>query len=378
MNNNFIFKDKTNLSKKFFFLGVFSSILAYVGYLNNIEHFYHSYLVSFMFWVTLSCGCMFFVMVHYTMNATWSVSIRRIAETSMSLIPFLSIFIIPLYFGMEILYEWIEHPLKESYLNKNFFILRTLFYLIIWSFLSSMLYHYSVSYKSDESLIKLRKYAGVGTFVFALTISFAAFDWLMTLDPHWYSTMFGVYIFAGSFLVAVVFIVLVLLFLQNTGNLNNEVNLDHFVDLGRIMFGFTVFWAYIAGFQYYLIWYGNLPEEIEWYLARSHGTWMVLTYLLIFGHFVIPFIILLFNKSKRILSILGALAILALFMHWCDLYWNVLPNLHHDTIVFNWTDITVFLALSGFYLSLFFKRLSQNPLVPIKDPRLDASIKGDY
>ena len=125
------------------------------------------------------------------------------------------------------------------------------------------------------------------------------------------------------------------------------------------MFGFTVFWAYIAGFQYYLIWYGNLPEEIEWYLARSHGTWMNLSLLLVFGHFVIPFLILLFNKAKRVLSLMAILSVLVLFMHWIDLYWNVLPNLHKETIVFNWSDITIFLAHGGIFLSLFWRKLSE-------------------
>ena len=164
----------------------------------------------------------------------------------------------------------------------------------------------------------------------------------------------------------------------NYGILYNEVNIEHYRDLGRIMFGFTVFWAYIAGFQYYLIWYGNLPEEIEWYLARSHGAWMNLSYLLVFGHFVVPFFILLFNKAKRVLSLMAILSILILFMHWIDLYWNVLPNLHEDTIVFNWSDITVFLAHGGFFLSLFWKKLTEFPMVPSNDPRLDSSIKGKY
>ena len=144
------------------------------------------------------------------------------------------------------------------------------------------------------------------------------------------------------------------------------------------MFGFTVFWAYIAGFQYYIIWYGNLPEEIEWYLARSHGTWMNLSMFLVFGHFIIPFLILLFNKAKRVLTLMAFLSVLVLFMHWIDLYWNVLPNLHKDTIVFNWSDLTVFLAHGGFFMSMFWRRLKRNPIVPINDPRLDSSIKGKY
>ena len=378
MENIFQFEDKNNLVRKFFYLGLFSSILSYLGYINDAKHFYHSYLVSFVFWITLSCGCMFFVMMHYVMNATWSVVMRRIAESAMSLIPYVCISSIPLYFGMEHLYEWINHPLKEAYLNKSFFIYRTIIYFLLWSYFARALYYHSVRYDSIKSLMTLRKLSSIGTFVFALTMSFAAFDWLMTLDPHWYSTMFGVYIFAGSFLVAVSFITIILLYLRNCGILYNEVTIEHYRDLGRIMFGFTVFWAYIAGFQYYLIWYGNLPEEIEWYLARSHGTWMNLSYLLIFGHFVIPFIVLLFNKAKKVLSILAILSVLILFMHWIDLYWNVLPNLHKETIVFNWSDLTVFLAHGGFFLSLFWKKLTEFPMVPSSDPRLDSSIKGDY
>tara|TARA_Y100000994_G_C15643261_1_gene422157 strand:- start:24 stop:1160 length:1137 start_codon:yes stop_codon:yes gene_type:complete len=378
MNNVFQFKDTNNLVRKFFILGVVSTALSYLGYLNDIEHFYHSYLVSFVFWMTLSLGCMFFVLMHFAMNATWSVGMRRIAETSMSLIPYLCLFFIPLYFGMDILYEWTHHKMKQPYLSKDFFLARTLFYFVCWIFISRTLYYHSTRFSSIESFQTLRKWSGVGTFLYALTISFAAFDWLMTLDPHWYSTMFGVYIFSGSFLVSIAFITLVLIYLRSQGVLYNEIKITHFNDLARIMFGFTVFWAYIAGFQYYIIWYGNLPEEIEWYLARSHGTWMNLSLFLVFGHFVIPFLILIFDKTKKILSILATLAVLILFMHWIDLYWNVLPNLHEDTIVFNWLDITIFLAHGGFFMSLFWKRLSDHPMVPINESRFDDSIKGKY
>ena len=378
MENIFQFDDKNNLSRKFFYLGILSTILSYFGYINDIDHFYHSYLVSFVFWITLSCGCMFFVMMHYAMNATWSVVIRRIAESAMALIPYVCLFSIPLYFGMDHLYEWTHHEMKQPYLSKGFFIARTLIYFILWTLFSRALYYHSVRYNSPKSLIVLRKLSGIGTVVFALTISFAAFDWLMTLDPHWYSTMFGVYIFSGSFLVSVAFITIILVYLRVNGVLYNEVNIEHYHDLGRIMFGFTVFWAYIAGFQYYLIWYGNLPEEIEWYLARSHGTWMNLSLVIVFGHFVVPFLILLFHRAKRVLSLMVMLSLLVLSMHWVDLYWNVLPNLHKETIVFNWSDLTVFLAHGGFFLSLFWKKLSEHPMVPINDPRLDSSIKGNY
>ena len=378
MNSIFQFKDTNNLVGKFFILGVVSTALSYLGYLNDIEHFYHSYLVSFVFWMTLSLGCMFFVLMHFAMNATWSVGMRRIAETSMSLIPYVCLFFIPLYFGMDILYEWTHHKMKQPYLSKDFFLARTLFYFVCWIFISRKLYYHSTRFSSAESFQALRKWSGVGTFLYALTISFAAFDWLMTLDPHWYSTMFGVYIFSGSFLVSIAFITIILIYLRNQGILYNEVKMTHFNDLARIMFGFTVFWAYIAGFQYYIIWYGNLPEEIEWYLARSHGTWIHLSLFLIFGHFVIPFLILIFDKTKKMLPILASLAVLILFMHWVDLYWNVLPNLHGDTIVFDWLDITIFLAHGGFFMSLFWKRLSDYPMVPINESRFEDSIKGKY
>ena len=378
MNNIFQYQDNNNLVKKFFLLGLISTVLSYLGYLNDIEHFYHSYLVSFVFWMTLSVGCMFFVLMHYAMNATWSVAMRRIAETAMSLIPYVCLFSIPLYFGMDYLYEWTHLDIKQPYLSKHFFLARTGFYFLTWILISRVLYYHSVRYSSFKSLETLRKWSGVGTVVFALTISFAAFDWLMTLDPHWYSTMFGVYIFSGSFLVSIAFITIILIYLRNSGVLYNEINIEHYHDLGRIMFGFTVFWAYIAGFQYYLIWYGNLPEEIEWYLARSHGTWINLSLLLVFGHFVIPFLILLFNKAKRVLTLMAFLSILVLFMHWIDLYWNVLPNLHSETIVFNWSDITVFLAHGGFFMALFWKKFSDHPMVPSNESRLKDSIKGNY
>ena len=158
MGKLFNYKDTNYLSKRFLYLGIIFSLFSYLTFINNAEHFYHSYLVSFVFWMTLSCGCMFFVMMHYAMNATWSVVMRRIAETGMSLIPAVCLFSIPLYFGIETLYEWTHHSMKQPYLSKPFFIIRTLFYFLAWSFFSYKFYYHSVNYKSFESIITLRKF----------------------------------------------------------------------------------------------------------------------------------------------------------------------------------------------------------------------------
>ena len=364
MNNIFQYQDNNNLVKKFFLLGLISTVLSYLGYLNDIEHFYHSYLVSFVFWMTLSVGCMFFVLMHYAMNATWSVAMRRIAETAMSLIPYVCLFSIPLYFGMDYLYEWTHLNIKQPYLSKHFFLARTGFYFIAWIIISRVLYYHSVRYSSFKSLKTLRKWSGVGTVVFALTISFAAFDWLMTLDPHWYSTMFGVYIFSGSFLVSIAFITIILIYLRNSGVLYNEINIEHYHDLGRIMFGFTVFWAYIAGFQYYLIWYGNLPEETGFLLIRlQEEPWMDLSFVVLLLTFLTPFPLLLFQWVKRTPPVLAVVSLIIVVGMWLERYILVVPSIWHEpALPLGWIELGMLVGFFALFTLAFLTFMRAFPL----------------
>ncbi|MBC8216082.1 MAG: hypothetical protein H8E64_06185 [Candidatus Marinimicrobia bacterium] len=367
-------------------IGVLALILSAVGYLTNAGQFFHSYLVSFAFWVTLGLGGMFFTMLHHLTSSTWSTVFRRISETVTKILPLLFIFFIPIMLGgIHELYHWSHADViandellqkKSGYLNEVFFIIRTVLYFLIWFFFATKLYTLSIlqDTSDDASLTqRMLKFSSAGMILFALTISFAAFDWLMSTDAHWYSTIFGVYIFAGSYLAILTFLVLASHFLQGNGILNKEITVEHFHDLGKLLFGFIIFWAYIAGSQYFLIWYANIPEETIWFLHRWEGSWKPMSQFLMFGHFVIPFIILVFRASKRNLSVLKTMAAWILFMHYVDIYWIVMPTFHQHGVHFSWMDLTTFLGIGGIFISLFWRQFSAKPVVPVNDPTLQKS-----
>ncbi len=366
--------------------GILFLILSAFGSSIDSKQFYYSYLVSFAFWTTLGLGGLFFVMLHYLTGAVWSTIFRRFAETVMKVLPWLFIFFIPIMLGgIHELYHWSHTELvakdsllsaKSGYLNDVFFIVRTFVYFLIWFFLAYKLYHYSVQQDnsfSEKTKTNSLRMSAIGMILFSLTISFAAFDWLMSTDAHWYSTIFGVYVFTGSYLAIITFLILCSHFLQKKGILSDEISTEHYHDLGKLLFAFVVFWAYIAGSQYFFIWYANIPEETIWFLHRWVGSWKTMSLFLIFGHFVIPFIILILRYSKRNLFIVKFMAGWIFFMHYIDIYWVVMPTLHHHGVHFSWMDLTTFLGIGGVFISLFWRQLISNPIVPVNDPTLQKS-----
>mgnify|MGYP006097546617 CR=1 FL=1 len=324
LNENTYTLDNSNqVIRRFLLISYVGILLSYIGYEYDPK-FLHSYLVCYLFFTTLTLGGLFFVLAHHIFGADWSVSIRRFGENLMVILPLMLFMSVPIVINLDHLYEWTDpvpvedkaventshstaidqspdnnynfwehHPTmisKSSFLNKDFFFARMIFYFVVWFALISKLYGLSLNQKIAADKTKMRRVSAVGIPVFALTGSFFAFDAMMSLDPTWYSTMFGVYIFSGAFLSALAFILLVSLYLRSKGIFIDEINEKHYSNLGKIAFSFTVFWAYIGGFQYYIIWYGNIGEEINWFLQRWEGPWKYISYMLIFGHFVIPFI----------------------------------------------------------------------------------------
>ena len=374
-------------SRRLIFLGGAALALSTVGLAVDRAQFFHSYLTAIVFWITIALGGLFFILLHHLAGSVWSVVIRRIVENIMLLLPFLGILFIPVFFGVGDLYEWTDKNIvaqdhilqwKASYLNVGFFIVRTIIYFLIWTALGYRLYR--LSRQQDEGQTehfhtRMRKTSAPGMILFAFTITFAAFDWLMSLDAHWYSTIFGVYIFTGTFLAILSFMVLYLRGLQSKGILGASVTVEHYHDIGKLLFAFTVFWAYISGSQYFLIWYGNIPEETIWFLHRWKGSWKIVSLGLVVSHFTIPFFVLLFRSAKRHPVALGSMAGLILLMHWFDLYWLVQPNLHTEGARFSWMDLSTTIGLGGLLLGWLWHRLCQQPLVPIKDPRLQQSIE---
>lgn len=350
------------------------------------EVLFRGYLVNFMFFLSLALGALFFVLVTHLTRAGWSVPLRRIAEImAWTVLPLAPLALVIVY-GMHELYEWthadvVAHDAllqaKQPYLNTTFFVIRLAFYFLVWNLLTGFFLGRSTKQDrtGDPALTRqMEVLAAPGMIAYALTVTFAAFDLMMSLDPHWYSTIYGVYYFSGAILGFLALIPLVVVMIQGSGRLARVVHTEHFHDLGRLTFAFVVFWAYIAFSQYMLIWYGNIPEETIWYKTRQSGPWLWLSLLLLFGHFLLPFLWLMSRHPKRRRLVLMLAGVWLLVMHWFDLFYLIVPGSRPEGSPLQWTDLTTFLGLGGIWFAALFWRLGRGNLVPVKDPRLHESL----
>lgn len=350
--------------------------------------FFHSYLSSFAFFMSLTLGGLFFVLIQHVTRAGWSVVVRRFAETvaTNALVP-MAFLAVPVLLGLHRLYEWTDtakvagdHLLhaKAPYLNVPFFLVRTAVYFGVWVLLAAWFHRQSVRQDGSgdtAATLRMEKVAPVGTILFALTTTFFAFDYLMSLTPHWSSTIFGVYYFAGCLVGFFALCPLIALWVRWNGRLQKSISAEHFHDMGKLAFAFVVFWAYIGFSQFMLMWYANLPEETAWYAPRMTGGWATVSWILLFGHFLAPFLFLMSRHMKRrnVTLLVGVCWILA--MHWLDLYWIVMPSLSPDAVPLGPMDVALFLGIGGIWTAAAARRLSRHALVPVRDPRLGESLQ---
>jgi len=368
-------------------IAIISSVLTIGIYFLYPTEFYPSYLVAFVFWASIMLGGLFLTLLHHISNATWSVVLRRIFESIAMTAPLMAVLFLPVVLGIHNLYSWSHtetiaaEPLlqeKAGYLNIPFFIIRSALYFLLWSAMAWILYRTSLKqdqqYQASQVKI-LRTVSAPGIIVFALTITFAAFDWLMSLDPHWYSTIFGLYVFAGSFLSVLAFVILTGLFLRKNNLLADVITVEHYHDLAKFLFSFTIFWGYMAFSQYFLIWYANIPEETIFFRHRWEGSWKYISLLLVFGQFLIPFLALMTRAGKRNFTFLKIISVWILVMHFFDLYWIIIPNFKAYEFYLSWIDLVIFLAVGGIFLVYFLYIYFKKALVPVNDPKLTESIK---
>jgi hypothetical protein len=353
---------------------------------DGLRRFYHSYLTNFAYFLSLSLGALFFVTLHHLVRAGWSVVVRRFAEAIAANVWWLAVLAIPVVLGMRHLYHWSDpaalahDPIlqgKQAYLNPVFFVIRLVVYFAVWGYLARYFYKKSVEQDTSRNLmltVQMERKSGLAMVLFALTTAFASYDLLMSLDPYWYSTMFGVYYFAGSVVGFFSLMPIVTHLVQRSGRLTHAITVEHYHDMGKLIFAFTTFWAYIAFSQYMLIWYASLPEETIWYLRRQTGSWAGVSWLLLFGHFVVPFMGLLPRFVKRNPRMLVVPAAWMLVMHWMDIYWLVMPQMSPEGVPFSLMDLTCFLALGGLCATATIRRLAGRSLVPEGDPRLAESL----
>jgi hypothetical protein len=375
-------------------------------YGDGFHHFSLSYLTAYMWVLALALGALFWVTLQNLVNAHWSIVLRRVGEVFAANAPLMALLalpvVVPIFMGHSSIYIWSDHEAvhanhhlhhKAPYLNPTFFLVRFVFYFGFWTWLSR--YWLKSSLAQDKAkdgrdiMGKMRAVAGPSMIVWALTMTFCAIDLLMSLDPMWFSTIFGVYYLASCVMGINAFMALTAMWLQKRGVLVKSVTTEHFHDLGKMVFAFTVFWAYIGFSQFMLIWYANIPEETGWFKERfaggwTGGSWGTLSAILLFGHFVIPFFGLLSRHIKRRRPTLAFWAIWQLVMIYLDMYWLVMPALHknvaaipgnHSTpLPFSLMDLCCMVGILGVFVAGAAMRAKNLNLMPTNDPRLPKSL----
>lgn len=366
---------------------------AVLGMMQNdgFKRFSLSYLTAFMWALTIGLGALFWVLLQHLVGAKWSTNLRRIGELLTATLPVLGILalpiVVPIFLGHDVIYEWANAEAmhhdealahKAGYLNSGFFLVRFLVYFGFWTLISR--YYLGKSLEQDRTApadtpVKLQRIAGPAMIGYGLTLTFCAFDLLMSLDPHWFSTIFGVYYFASCVLAINSTLVLASMWLQGKGLLKNSITTEHFHDLGKMMFAFTVFWTYVGFSQFMLIWYANLPEETGWYKVRFAGDWGNVSWLLLIAHFIIPFFGLLSRNVKRHRTGITVGAIWILCVIYLDMYWLVMPNAGGEgEVPLSLIDFTAWFGMAGALAATFAYAAKNVNLMPLKDPRLPRSL----
>lgn len=364
-------------------LGVIILALAFAV---DRQRAFFDYLWIYMFMVSIGVGALALVALEYLVGATWSTPFRRVDEFLAGIIPLLVILIIPLFFGISDLYHWAHKEIvtvdpvlenKSAYLNINFLTVRTIFCLVIWLFFFYMMIRNSEKQDltGDPALTKKNNIYGTAFApLFVITLTIFSVDWMMSLEPHWYSTMFGVYYFSGTMVAAFAVTTLFAVRLNEGKYLDPQINNEHYYSLGAMMFAFNTFWGYIAFSQYLLIWYADLPEETSWLLHRWEGSWKYLSIAFVFIHFVIPFLVLVGRSQKTNPRILKVMAIWLLFAHALDLFWLIMPSYSSAGIPLGWQELAFPLIVTGITMVIFQLRAAKRNLIPVRDPKLESGL----
>jgi hypothetical protein len=357
---------------------------------DGMRDFWFSYLTAFVYFLAIALGGLFFVLLQHLVSAKWSITVRRIAECVANSIWVMGILAIPIvvavYNGSDALYPWVnpetvkESPLlqhKAGWLNPGFFAIRVVLYFTIWTLLSQYLYRTSLA--QDESgdpaiSIKQRRMSAPSMIVFALSLTFASFDFIMSLTPTWYSTIFGIYYFASCAMSFMATLGLLCMFVQKSGGVKSAITTEHYHDIGKFLFTFIFFWGYISFSQYMLMWYGNIPEETEFFLLRKEGEWLNVSVLIIFGHFLVPFVGMLSRNVKRNRSLLAFWSVWMLVMHFVQMFWLVKHNYDPHHVTFGLLDILCLVGIGGLFMGNVLRVLGSGTLTPIKEPRFEASL----
>lgn len=374
------------MHRRAWLVGAGGVVLALLGLWLNLAQFFRAYLVAYLFWSGISLGCLALLMLHHLAGGAWGAMIRRLLEAGTRTLPLMVVLFVPLFFGCTVLYSWAQPEVvahdallqhKSLYLNVPFFLQRAVAYFAIWLMLAFFLNYWSrqqerLAGERQERRVqrRLRLLSAPGLMLYVLTVTFAAVDWIMSLEPHWYSTLYGVVILAGQILAALAFAIVLITWLAEVPPVLTVLAPQHLHDLGNLLLAFVMFWAYIVFSQFLLIWSGNLPEEISWYVHRTHGGWEWLGLLVLLAHFGLPFVVLLSRTSKRRAPVLACIAAGLLVMHLLELLWLVLPAFYPSQFVLPWLAIGLTIGMGGLWMGVFVWQLQRRALLPLHDPRL--------
>jgi hypothetical protein len=361
-------------------------LVSAVGLFLDRRQFFQSYLMAYMLVLGATLGSLALGMIHQLSGGAWGVVTRRIFGAASRVLPVLTALFLPLVFGLHDLYEWTHDEVvaadpilsgKRGYLNTPFFLLRTAIYFAIWNAIVFFLNRWSLEQDSgpDPRLsVRMQRLSGGGLVLYVLTVTFAVFDWVMSLDPHWFSTIYGVLFIGGQGLTALAFLVIALAWLSRREPLNTIVVPGHFHDLGNLMLAFVMLWAYFSFSQYLIIYSGNLPEEITWYTRRLFTGWRVIGLALVAFHFAVPFVILLSRLVKRNPRLLVQVAVGILVVRLIDLFWLIAPELHRDGFFISWLDVLLPASMTCVWVGCFFWQLRGRPLLPLHDPQFHEAV----
>lgn len=378
------------MQRRAWLVGAAGVVLALLGVWLNLAQFFRAYLVAYLFWSGLSLGCLALLMLHHLVGGAWGAMIRRLLEAGTRTLPLMVVLFVPLLYGLTTLYSWSQPEVvahdgllqhKSVYLNVPFFVQRAALYFAIWLIMMFFLNHWSrqqeqVAGAPQERQVqrRLRLLSAPGLVLYVLTVTFAAVDWIMSLEPHWYSTLYGVVILVGQILAALALAIVLITQLAEVPPVSTVLTPQHLHDLGNLLLAFVMFWAYIAFSQFLIIWSGNLPEEVSWYIHRTQGGWEWLGGLVLLLHFGLPFVVLLSRTSKRRAQVLWRLAAGLLGLHLLELFWLVLPAFYPSTLAIHWLDVGLPIGMGGLWMAVFVWQLQRRSLLPWHDPRLQEVV----
>jgi hypothetical protein len=373
--------------RRFLIAGATGLVLSLPGLLLNPSQFFQSYLAAYMLMLGATLGCLALAMIHQLSGGGWGVLVQRPMGAAARVMPVLTVLFLPIVFGMHHLYEWTNLDLvahdeilrgKQLYLNTPFFLLRAVLYFLAWNALAHLLSAWSLEQDrtGDPRFARRMQHLGsVGLPVYALTVTFASFDWLMSLEPHWFSTIYGVLIIGGQGLSAMAVLLIVLVWLSRHPPLDAIVTRQHFHDLANLMLAFVMLWAYFSFSQYLIIWSGNLPEEITWYLNRLQAGWRPVALALVVFHFAVPFLLLLSRTIKREPRLIVIVAVMILVARAVDLFWLTAPEFHRNGISVSWLDVLLPLSLGSVWVGCFIRQLRGRALLPMHDLEFDEAMR---